>query len=325
MEALTGGLDWVLDGLLALTLLWVGWRVLASTDLFKAIVLFIAFGLIMALIWVRLQAPDVALAEAAIGAGVTGALLLAAWSRLARREDAGLPSDTTAAATQARPAPVGVATRAVLLTLSAALFSGLVAAFFSLPPSPRIGARVAENLAGSGVENPVTAVLINFRAYDTLLEMAVLFLTIVAAWSLVPTRKQTTPNPGSIFGGFVRLLVPLMVLVAAYLLWVGAYAPGGAFQAGAVLAASLMLILLSGTDINPVWLGWPLRLVLSLGLAAFIAIGFAVMAVGHRFLQYPAGSAGALILVIEVAATLSIGVTLAALFAGDRPEAREGP
>ena len=43
-----------------------------------AVVLFIAFGLVLALVWARLYAVDVALAEMAIGAGVTGALLLAA-------------------------------------------------------------------------------------------------------------------------------------------------------------------------------------------------------------------------------------------------------
>jgi uncharacterized MnhB-related membrane protein len=55
---------------------------LACADLFKAIVLFIAFGLLMAIAWVRLAAPDVALAEAAIGAGLTGALMLSALARL---------------------------------------------------------------------------------------------------------------------------------------------------------------------------------------------------------------------------------------------------
>jgi len=70
------------DLLLAAGLLWLAWRTLASPGLFKAIVLFISFGLLMALAWVRLDAPDVALAEAAIGAGLTGALLLAALARL---------------------------------------------------------------------------------------------------------------------------------------------------------------------------------------------------------------------------------------------------
>jgi len=75
-------LQWVFDAVLGFGLLWLAWRALASPDLFRAIVLFIAFGLLMALAWVRLDAPDVALAEAAIGAGLTGALLLAALARL---------------------------------------------------------------------------------------------------------------------------------------------------------------------------------------------------------------------------------------------------
>lgn len=70
------------DAVLGLALLWLAWRALTTTDLFKAIVLFIAFGLLMALTWVRLDAADIALAEAAIGAGLTGALLLAALAQL---------------------------------------------------------------------------------------------------------------------------------------------------------------------------------------------------------------------------------------------------
>lgn len=75
------------DALLGLALLWLAWRALASPDLFKAIVLFITFGLLMVLAWVRLDAPDVALAEAAIGTGLTGALLLAALTRLNSKSD----------------------------------------------------------------------------------------------------------------------------------------------------------------------------------------------------------------------------------------------
>ncbi len=75
------------DAVLGLTLLWVAWQALSSPDLFRAIVLFIAFGLLMALAWVRLDAPDVALAEATIGAGLTGALLLAALARLGADKD----------------------------------------------------------------------------------------------------------------------------------------------------------------------------------------------------------------------------------------------
>ncbi|TVQ95064.1 MAG: DUF4040 domain-containing protein [Chromatiaceae bacterium] len=81
-DAWVAVLNLLLDGLLGLLLLWLAWRTLASADLFRAIVLFIAFGLVLAMIWARLDAADIALAEAAIGAGVTGALLLAALARL---------------------------------------------------------------------------------------------------------------------------------------------------------------------------------------------------------------------------------------------------
>jgi uncharacterized MnhB-related membrane protein len=64
------------DLLLALALLWSAWRTLATPDIFRAVILFIVFGLLLTLVWSRLAAPDIALAEAAIGAGLTGALLL---------------------------------------------------------------------------------------------------------------------------------------------------------------------------------------------------------------------------------------------------------
>lgn len=75
----------VFDLILALTLLGLCWRVLTTADLFKAVVLFIVYGLLMALAWIRLQAPDIALAEAAIGAGLTGALMLDAVGQISGR------------------------------------------------------------------------------------------------------------------------------------------------------------------------------------------------------------------------------------------------
>lgn len=76
------GLPWLVDAALAAVLVWVAWRALASEDLFKAVVLFIVFGLLMALAWARLAAPDLAIAEAAIGAGLSGVLLLDAVGHL---------------------------------------------------------------------------------------------------------------------------------------------------------------------------------------------------------------------------------------------------
>jgi uncharacterized MnhB-related membrane protein len=74
----------VLDPLLALALVAMSVIVIASRRIFDAIVAFVFFGLVVSLVWARLGAPDVALAEAAIGAGLGGALMLAAARRALR-------------------------------------------------------------------------------------------------------------------------------------------------------------------------------------------------------------------------------------------------
>ncbi len=75
------------DLLLAGALLWSAWGTLSEKRIDRAIVLFIAFGLLMTLAWARLAGPDIGIAEAAIGAGLTGALLLDALGALRKRKD----------------------------------------------------------------------------------------------------------------------------------------------------------------------------------------------------------------------------------------------
>jgi uncharacterized MnhB-related membrane protein len=75
----------VFDAGLAGLLVAVAWRALSAADVFQSVVLFIAFGLLTSLVWVRLAAPDLALAEAAIGSGVSGALFLAVHGALEGR------------------------------------------------------------------------------------------------------------------------------------------------------------------------------------------------------------------------------------------------
>lgn len=82
----------VFDAVLVLTILWLAWGSLADRDLFRAVLKFVALGLLLAVAWVRLRAPDVALAEAAVGSALTGALILSALARMKRREaDAAKP------------------------------------------------------------------------------------------------------------------------------------------------------------------------------------------------------------------------------------------
>lgn len=302
--------DGLFDGLLAVALLTLAWLTVTSANLFRAIMLFVTFGLLLALCWARLAAPDVALAEAAIGAGMTGVLLLDAYHVL----HGGDQTDTMALPPLSNP---------LLIVLVAGVLSGLSAVLLSLPePVLRLGDRVTAQLADSGVSHPVTAVLLNFRAYDTLLEVAVLLLALVGIWIVNRQRTGTleqlamTPLDSALLDTLVRLLVPLAVLVGGYLLWAGAHQPGGAFQAGSVLAGAGILLLLSG------WLRpapTPSRLLtlgLILGLAVFCGIALGVMRRGGTLLEYPRSQAGLLILAIEAALTLSIALTLTLLVSG---------
>jgi energy-converting hydrogenase B subunit D len=72
------------DSLLAVMLTGIAVAALIGKDTLRSIVLFVVFGVIMALAWLRLQAPDVALAEAAVGAGLTGVLLIEALAHVRR-------------------------------------------------------------------------------------------------------------------------------------------------------------------------------------------------------------------------------------------------
>ncbi|MCG6942530.1 MAG: DUF4040 domain-containing protein [Thiohalocapsa sp.] len=77
------------DIVLLTTLLALALAAVLSPEPRRAVMLFIAFGLWLSLVWARLHAPDVALAEAAIGAGLGGALMLAAARRAARAAQRG--------------------------------------------------------------------------------------------------------------------------------------------------------------------------------------------------------------------------------------------
>lgn len=304
-------ISWAIDVALALLVVGLAWRALASTDLFKAIVLFIAFGLVLTLVWVRLNATDVALAEAAIGAGVTGALLLAAYAKLR----AASPDAIVDHASGIRG--IGSISLLILILLVAA---ALGYALWTLPSDyVGLGKEVAANLHQSGVSNPVTAVLLNFRGYDTLLELMVLLLALLGAWSLRTAIPRPETAPGLMLDTLSRLLVPLLILIAAYLLWVGAHAPGGAFQAGAVLAAAGVLMLLSGRELPAALATWPLRLALVLGPATFLILAVITLILEGRVLKLSPEWAGRLILIIETTATISIGVTLTTLFMGAPP------
>ncbi|MEY6433615.1 hydrogenase subunit MbhD domain-containing protein [Thioalkalicoccus limnaeus] len=278
-----------------------------------AIVGFVAYGLLLALVWVRLAAPDVALTEAAIGSGLTGLLLLGAARRLRGTEAAfDVPPE--------RPPRAQHWLAALFSALVALALAGVV---LTLPePAPSLAPEAVANLPQTGLGNAVTGVLLAYRALDTLLETLVLLLALVAVWSLAPDRawggrpRLWHPERGGALTLLAQLLPPFGIVVGLYLFWNGANAPGGAFQGGTILAAMWLLVMLAGLARAPTidarWLRW---LVIA-GPAVFLGIALLGFAIAGAFLGYPPALAKPLILIIETALTLSIAATLALLIAG---------
>lgn len=218
--------------------------------------------------------------------------------------------------------------RLVVAGAAPALAIVLIIAFLGLPPPVgHLRAQVLAQLQASGVRHPVTAVLLNFRGYDTLLEVAVLLLAVLgmlAGAETSPPGSGMPLPPQPALQALARLLVPPMIVVSGYLLWVGAHAPGGAFQAAALLGGTAVLLRMAGSAG-----GWSaphaaLRIGLSAGFAVFLAFAAAGLATG-LLLRYPPGLAGALILFIEAALTVSLGLVLAGLFLWQLHEAWDNP
>lgn len=298
-------------GLAALALILALWTVVARQT-FSAVVGFVAYGLVLALVWVRLQAVDVALTEAALGSGLTGALLLGAASRLRKTESPALTE---------RP---NRSTRLVAALLSACVAALLAIAVLAFPdPAPSLAPDTAAHIGSTGVQNPLTAVLLAFRAMDTLLEAIVVLFALIGVWSLAPDRAwggrpglRHSSDPDGILAFLARLLTPIGILVAVYIFWIGADDPGGKFQGAALLAAMWLLTLYAGLTDAPHTHGSRLRLALVAGPVVFIAIGFAGVFIADAFLAYPEGFAKPLIVVIEWALFPSLAVALALIVAG---------
>lgn len=308
------GLMAVFDLLLCAGLLWLAWQVTSSASLFRGVILFMVFGLLMALVWARLKVPDLALAEAAIGAGLTGALLLNAcravvlddWDESDAANDestAGLPNW-------------------LLASLCAVVGSGLATLMVLLDtgggPTPEAAIQAVE---GHLLDNPVSAVLLDFRAHDTLLEMAVLLLAFIGSRMIMDQRHLAVLHPPSpsqdpMLGAMVNLTTPVLLLTALYLLWAGGHHSGGAFQGGALLGALGIVYYLAGRVARREEIGVANALVLTLGLTLLALFGWGSLAWSSVPLSWPQTGGLLLAMALELALMLSIGMTLLLLFTG---------
>ena len=298
-------------GLAALLLGLALWSVVAR-EAVAAVAGFIAYGLLLTLVWVLLHGIDVALTEAAIGGGLTGALLIGAASRLRGSE---------AAARAERP---GAAVHWLAAGVSVAVTAALAIGVLVLPnPAPTLAPDVAAHIAVTEVGNPITAVLLAFRAMDTLLEAIVLLFALIGVWSLAPDRfwggrpgLRQHADPNGILAYVARVLPPIGVIAGIYIFWIGADHPGGKFQGATIMAAMWLLVMMAGlADAPPISRTW-LRTLLVAGPLAFIAIGVVGVVTADAFLAYPEGSAKLLILAIEFALMPTLTLILGLMLVG---------
>jgi multisubunit Na+/H+ antiporter MnhB subunit len=217
--------------------------------------------------------------------------------------------------------------------LAALVASAVGAAILMLPdPPPSLApeAAAAADSAGAGLGNPITAVLMSYRSFDTMLEKIVLILAVIGVWSVgtdkawggtpAPFRR---PKPYAPMVFLAQLLAPIGVVIGIHMFWTGANAPGGAFQGGALLAAmwmvTMMARLVEPPRIDAQWL----RLALVAGPAVFLVAGLAGEVLAGGFFAYPPSLAKPIILFIEAFMLLSITAALPMLVAGppsERPD-----
>ncbi|AVZ38502.1 MULTISPECIES: hydrogenase subunit MbhD domain-containing protein [unclassified Dietzia] len=293
---------------------------LSVRDRLTALVSFVLLGGLLALVWAGVRAPDVALAEAAIGTGVTGALLVDA---VADRRRGPTP----------RIGRAGVAVWTVGALIGAGFCALLLRAVLASDGSerhPPLNDRVDEAMDATATGHPITAVLLDFRAYDTLLEVAVILVAVVGAFALAAVAPRT-PRPGVPWAGgsgageavtgpvhrsladFLRLASPVLLLLAAWLLFAGAYRPGGAFQGGAAVAGVMILATLAGVPPR-ILHGNRGRWLVAVGPAAFLAAGGLGLLLAGHWLAMPPGWESAATIGVETALTVSIGAGLTLIF-----------
>lgn len=158
-----------------------------------------------------------------------------------------------------------------------------------------------------GAPNVITGILLTYRAFDTLGEVAVLFMVAASVGLLLgaggkerdevraATRESLKETPATeIVQNGADILVPLIAIFAAYIVMHGHLGPGGGFQGGAVMASCVLLLLLAKPDYR-VKLAH-LSVIESLAGLLIVAVGIAGITLAGGFLDnrvLPLGELGA--------------------------------
>jgi len=281
-------------------------------DLFGVVILFGVYSLLTAVLFMDLDAVDVAFTEAAVGAGVTTVLLLSSL-RLTRRWEA-----------PPRHNPL-FSLLVVGVTGAALVYATLDAPLLGDPTAPvhkHVAPRYLQEAAGEvGMPNIVTAVLASYRGYDTFGETLVVFTAGLAVLLLLGFSENGTSRIETsaihdqlVLKVVVKLLIPLILLYALYVQFHGDFGAGGGFQAGVIFATGFILydMVFGAENVRGVMpANWLPRLA-ALGVLIYGGVGVYSMLAGKPFLDYSALSADPVhgqhlgVLLVE----LGVGITV---------------
>ncbi len=100
------------------------------------------------------------------------------------------------------------------------------------------------------VANTITAVVVNFRGFDTLGEVTVLFLAATGLASILYRKEEEEEERISIGSSSLvrtgaKILFPLILVLGLYVFIHGHLTPGGGFQGGAIIATGFLLMLVT--------------------------------------------------------------------------------
>lgn len=150
--------------------------------------------------------------------------------------------------------------------------------------------------AETGSANMVTSVVVNYRSFDTLGEVTVLFISAFGI-SLIAGTADTLierSESGFILKTASTYLTPVVLLLGIYIITHGHLTPGGGFQGGSMIASAILLMLISKPEFLPsrkkfkVLEGLSGSMYIVLGLLGIVYTGFFL----KNFL--PTGTVGAL-------------------------------
>lgn len=145
---------------------------------------------------------------------------------------------------------------------------------------------LAEGVKETGAANLVTSVVLGYRGYDTMGELAILFTASLALGVVLGKRRKDAPRDpeaGLVLRASSDLLFPLLLVVGLYIILHGHLTPGGGFQGGVIIAAAFFVPVLArpSQGLDHTLLGW----IEALAGAAFIGIGLLALFQGNAFLQ----------------------------------------